>query len=475
MQPPFDREELSEAFMRIKTGRPVLALFLFLAALWPVSRAAGMEIPGRLAEMIAAENTAAIRASLEDGTYRGEAGILRLRPEAGKDLGLRVQSTSEYEEGLALHRAAGLSLERAKRAMTARRPETFPGGPARAIIRNVLEYKELKDRAETRLLDYRASLSPEVDERLDPTKCGALMRELLGAALERAGGRLRDALGCLYNTCMDVDSDACLTPENVRFVNAVFAGFTEEASPEELAGFDLDRLPPPGERPGPDRWRRVALAEAPALVPALEEALERIGPGNPAPVDPLLFLALMKRESSFNPDAVSHVGAAGLTQIMPATAKALGMKEIFHPDYFDRAFSVMGKEREARRKAMAALLAIDAEDDLKEAAGARELMQESLELKKERIRLFSRYRRELAQYTSDSRFLPEEAVFRGLSYFADLLEKQGGDISLALASYNAGPHRVKEYGGIPPFTETVRFRNRVLEFYRDYLERVRVE
>lgn len=42
-------------------------------------------------------------------------------------------------------------------------------------------------------------------------------------------------------------------------------------------------------------------------------------------VPPSVFVALIEAESGFNPKAVSPKGAIGLTQLMPATAKALGV------------------------------------------------------------------------------------------------------------------------------------------------------
>ena len=42
-------------------------------------------------------------------------------------------------------------------------------------------------------------------------------------------------------------------------------------------------------------------------------------------VDPDLLTALVWTESSFVPDAVSHAGAIGLTQLMPPTAETLGV------------------------------------------------------------------------------------------------------------------------------------------------------
>jgi soluble lytic murein transglycosylase-like protein len=96
-------------------------------------------------------------------------------------------------------------------------------------------------------------------------------------------------------------------------------------------------------------------------------------------VDPRLVHAVIWQESKYKNDAVSHVGAQGLMQLMPATAKRFGC------------------------------------DD-----------------------------------TNDE----ESNVNAGVKYLRVLLKRFDGDVTLALAGYNAGEGNVDKYEGVPPFGET---------------------
>src|SRR6266550_2451350 len=59
------------------------------------------------------------------------------------------------------------------------------------------------------------------------------------------------------------------------------------------------------------------------LADAIGDAAKKHG------VDPRLIVAVARRESRFNARAVSPVGACGVMQLMPATARYLGVKNVF--------------------------------------------------------------------------------------------------------------------------------------------------
>ena len=49
---------------------------------------------------------------------------------------------------------------------------------------------------------------------------------------------------------------------------------------------------------------------------------------------------------------------------------------------------------------------------------------------------------------------PQANVEGGTKYLRELLERYNFDLIKALAAYNAGPRRVEQYGGLPPYYET---------------------
>jgi soluble lytic murein transglycosylase-like protein len=67
----------------------------------------------------------------------------------------------------------------------------------------------------------------------------------------------------------------------------------------------------------------------------------------------------------------------------------------------------------------------------------------------------------------DDSFEPSANVRGGTRYLRSMLDRYG-DLSRAIAAYNAGPTAVDRYGGIPPYRETQDYVNRVLTYYRAY-------
>ncbi len=63
---------------------------------------------------------------------------------------------------------------------------------------------------------------------------------------------------------------------------------------------------------------------------------------------------------------------------------------------------------------------------------------------------------------------PRDNIFGGARYLRQMLDRFGGRIDHALAGYNAGPGKVDQYGGIPPYRETQNYVKKCKYYYQAF-------
>lgn len=68
-------------------------------------------------------------------------------------------------------------------------------------------------------------------------------------------------------------------------------------------------------------------------------------------MDPLLVMSQIFQESKFDPAAISWVGAGGLMQFMPETAKDMGIEDVYSPEYYEDAWETYRDARKPRNTA----------------------------------------------------------------------------------------------------------------------------
>jgi soluble lytic murein transglycosylase-like protein len=103
----------------------------------------------------------------------------------------------------------------------------------------------------------------------------------------------------------------------------------EAAGMQGLLDRFLEQLPCPqaGGAAPPDASSAATFTPVPlSMESIIDKASRRYG------VDSSLIKAVIKAESDFNPRAVSSSGAQGLMQLMPATARGLGVRDPFDPE-----------------------------------------------------------------------------------------------------------------------------------------------
>lgn len=199
------------------------------------------------------------------------------------------------------------------------------------------------------------------------------------------------------------------------------------------------------------------------------------------PVDPLLIVAQMHEESRFYEFAISPVGAAGIAQFIPYSAKERGMRiagkaaaKGYKAAGFADAYERFVKARTKRRNMKKAVLD---EEDLPLA------LQDMKRMTDEEKQHLSNYRRFLEANLEgrdifnqkdiafinafDQRFGYRNAVPAMVQYMAENLRRTDGYVKASLMGYNAGMgHVAKKNGRIPHIWSSVNYAENIVFTYR---------
>jgi soluble lytic murein transglycosylase-like protein len=134
-------------------------------------------------------------------------------------------------------------------------------------------------------------------------------------------------------------------PQSIRRLSAAVLAFFALSAPAAHAQIQAEE-PAPKDTGGISADSTASKAPAPATAPTAPLAPPATGPliAADVPHGPLiavtarryglpvaLFTALVWQESGFNERARSKAGARGLTQLMPGTARQLGVRRIYDP------------------------------------------------------------------------------------------------------------------------------------------------